>query len=302
MSAAAVEVYRRHLTGLAYRMLGSVSEAQDIVQEAFLRWHEADRAGVDNPRAFLSTTVTRLCLDHLNSARARRETYVGPWLPEPVLDTAELTPEGAAELAQDLSVAFLLALERLSPLERAAFLLHDVFDADFADVARMIGRSQEACRQLAARARRNVRRERRRFPMPPEDVERLFASFVAAVGGGDLAALAGLLTRDAVLHSDGGGKARAALNLILGADKVARFILGVARKRGGFDLAGAQPVRINGLPGVVLSWPDGAVRTAAFELADGHDPGEARIAAIYLVANPDKLRHLAGGQGAARLS
>lgn len=288
MTATDVEPHRRHLTGLAYRMLGSVSEAQDIVQEAFLRWHEADRAGVENPRAFLATTVTRLCLDQLKSARARRETYVGPWLPEPVVDADALTPEDAAEFAQDLSVAFLLALERLSPLERAAFLLHDVFDAEFAEVGKMLGRSEEACRQLAARARRHVRQERRRFAAPPEAVARLFACFEAAVQSGDLARLAGMLTEDAVLLSDGGGKVPAALNPILGAGRVARFILGVARKLGGFSLADARPASINGLPGLVLRPREGELRTAAFEI-DGD-----RIAAIYLVANPEKLRHLRG--------
>ncbi len=288
MTGAALEPHRRHLAGLAYRMLGSVSEAQDIVQEAFLRWHEADRAGVDNPRAFLSTIVTRLCLDQIKSARARRETYVGAWLPEPVLDPDALTPEDAAELAQDLSVAFLLTLERLSPLERAAFLLHDVFDADFSDVARMLGRSEEACRQLAARARRNVRQDKRRYATPPEAAEKMFASFAAAVQSGDLAQLTGLLTEDAVLLTDGGGKVPAALNPILGADKIARFILGIARKARGFRLADARPAQINGLPGLLLRARDGELRTAAFELAGD------RIAAIYLVANPDKLRHLVG--------
>jgi RNA polymerase sigma-70 factor (ECF subfamily) len=175
--AAEFESLRGQLTGLAYRMLGSRAEAEDMVQEAWLRWHAADRAAVREPRAFLSKTVTRLCLDQLKSARARREEYVGQWLPEPVLDGAQLAAGSASEYADDLSVALLLALERLSPLERAAFLLHDVFDLGFEEVAEALGRDPAACRQLASRARSHVREEKPRFKPSAEEEQRVFAAF-----------------------------------------------------------------------------------------------------------------------------
>src|SRR5215510_13484011 len=219
---AAFEPHRRRLTGLAYRMLGSLSEAEDIVQDAYLRWHAADRGQVDNPRAYLSRTVARLCLDHLKSARVRRETYVGPWLPEPIVDETALSPDSASELADDLSVALLMTLERLSPLERAAFLLHDVFDMEFADIAGVLDRSEGACRQLASRGRAHVSEERPRFRPSEDDVTRLTDAFHRAVLSGDAAQFADLLAQDAVLYSDGGGKRIAALNPIVGRDKILR--------------------------------------------------------------------------------
>jgi RNA polymerase sigma-70 factor (ECF subfamily) len=284
-AAAAFEAERRHLLGLAYRMLGSLAEAEDAVQEAYLRWHAADRGVVKSPRAFLSTVVARLCLDQLKSARARRESYVGPWLPEPVLDAAALDAETASEYAQDLSVALMLTLERLSPLERAAFLLHDVFDLDFAAVAAALGRSEAACRQLAARGRQHVRAARPRFAPSPADGARLAAAFRQATQQGDTGAMVRLLTADAVLYSDGGGKRLAALNPIYGADKIARFFAGVVRKEH-TDRWRVRPAEINGLPGFVFADPEGALRTVAFDVADG------RIAAIYLVVNPDKLQRV----------
>ncbi|HUL04851.1 MAG TPA: sigma-70 family RNA polymerase sigma factor [Candidatus Acidoferrum sp.] len=282
------EPHRKHLTGLAYRMLGSLAEAEDAVQEAYLRWHRTDQTKVTDARAFLSKTVTRLCLDQLKSARARRETYVGPWLPEPLLEDAGLATETAGEYAHDLSVALLLALERLSPLERAAFLLHDVFDMAFAEVAETLGRDEAACRQLAARARAHVRVARPRFPVPPDEGARLAEAFMAAARSGDAGALARLLTADAALHSDGGGKKRAALNVIRGRDKIAAFFAGLARKEAAAVTAiRVRPARINGLPGFVAVEPDGTVQTIALEIAG------AEIAAIYVVRNPDKLRHVA---------
>jgi len=285
-AAALFEAERRHLTGLAYRMLGSLAEAEDTVQEAYLRWHAVDREAVASPRAFLSTVVTRLCLDLLKSARNRREAYVGPWLPEPVLDTAALDAETASEYAQDLSVALMLTLERLSPLERAAFLLHDVFDVDFAGVAQAIGRSEAACRQLAARAREHVRAARPRFTPSAEEGERLAATFRQAAASGDASAMTRLLAADAVLYSDGGGKRLAARNPIYGADKIARFFAGVMTKE---DASGwrVRAARINGLPGYVFADAEGALRTVAFEFRDGG------IAAIYLIVNPDKLQRVA---------
>ncbi|MDC7784909.1 sigma-70 family RNA polymerase sigma factor [Rhodoplanes sp. TEM] len=280
------EAHRRHLVGLAYRMLGSVAEAEDAVQDAYLRWHRADRAAVGDARAFLSRTVARLCLDRLRAAKARRETYVGPWLPEPLLDAEALAADTASEYASDLSVGLLMALERLSPLERAAFLLHDVFDVGFAEVAALIGRSEAACRQLATRARAHVRAARPRFAVAPEEGSRLVAAFAEAVQRADASGLARLLAADAVLHSDGGGRKTAALNPIVGRDRVARFFAGIAAKFPDV-LAASRGASINGLPGLIVTEADGSVQTLAFEIVDGS------IAAIYFVRNPDKLAHLA---------
>ncbi len=289
--SASFEPYRRRLLGLAYRMLGSMAEAEDAVQDAYLRWHDTDRAGVADPRAFLMTTTTRLCLDVLKSARVRREEYVGPWLPDPVTDTAALAPDAQTELAEDLSVALLLALDRLSPLERAAFLLHDVFDYSFTQVAGALGRNEAACRQLASRARARVRESRPAGAVPapgssldPKHTE-LVSAFITASRSGDVAALTRLLASDARVVSDGGGKVPAALNVIEGADRVAAFLAGVVRK-GWTNETAARFETINGLPGLILSWPDGSLQTAAFEIADGV------VTAIYIVRNPDKLRHL----------
>jgi RNA polymerase sigma-70 factor (ECF subfamily) len=279
------EPHRRRLTGLAYRMLGSLTEAEDIVQEAFLRWHAVDRTTVADPRAYLSRVVARLCLDQLKSARVRRETYVGPWLPEPILDAAALAPDTASEYADDLSVALLLTLERLSPLERAAFLLHDVFEVDFLEVARALERSEAACRQLAARARAHVRQARPRFAATDEDVAKLTDAFHAAVLAGDVPGLAQLLAEDAVLHSDGGGKRSAALNPVRGRDKIIRFYVGLVRKRGRPMLRSVRPARINGMPGFIIIDGEGEVETLALDIRD------RRIAALYLVRNPDKLAH-----------
>jgi RNA polymerase sigma-70 factor, ECF subfamily len=285
-AAGAFEAHRRHLLGLAYRMLGSLAEAEDAVQEAYLRWHAADRAKVENPRAFLSTTVTRLCLDQLKSARVQRESYVGPWLPEPVLDTAALDAETSSDYARDLSVALMLTLERLSPLERAAFLLHDVFDVEFAEIAQNLGRSEAACRQLAARGRAHAQAARPRFSPSAEEGTRLAEAFRLATRSGDAAGMVRLLAADAVLYTDGGGKRIAALNPIHGSDKIARFFAGVVKKTHA-DGWRVRDAHINGDPGFVFADPEGALQTIAFDIADG------RIAAIYLVVNPDKLQRVA---------
>jgi RNA polymerase sigma-70 factor, ECF subfamily len=285
-SAHSFEPHRRHLTGLAYRMLGSLAEAEDIVQDAYLRWHGAERGAIANPRAFLSKIVTRLCLDHIKSARARREEYVGPWLPEPVLDPAALAPESASDMAHDLSMALMLALERLSPLERAAFLLHDVFDMEFAEIAPALDRNEAAVRQLAARARAHVKAARPRFAASPDEGAKLAAAFLTASRSGDAAGMMELLTSTAALHADGGGKRAAALNVIEGADKIAAFFAGLARKRGGTLMANATPARINGLAGYIVTGVDGEAYTVAVDVEDG------KISAIYIVRNPDKLRHV----------
>jgi len=296
--AASFEPYRRRLLGLGYRMLGSMADAEDAVQETYLRWHAADRGKVSDPRAFLMTTTTRICLDMLTSARARHEEYVGPWLPEPVLDTAALAPDRRTELAEDLSVALLLTLDCLSPLERAAFLLHDVFDFSFTEVAASVERSEAACRKLATRARAHVRalRPRGAAPLParsggidPKHAQ-LMSAFAAATQSGDLQALTQLLAVDVRIFTDGGGKVRSALNVVEGAGRAAQFLVDVTRKRP--DAWWREDFRprfaiINGLPGIVVDAPEGAVQTAAFEIE--HD----LIRALYVVRNPDKLRHLA---------
>jgi RNA polymerase sigma-70 factor (ECF subfamily) len=291
--SATFEPHRRGLLGLAYRMLGSMAEAEDAVQEAYLRWHGADRARVEDPRAFLMTTTTRICLDVLKSARMRREAYVGPWLPDPVTDTSALAPDAQTELAEDLSVALLLALDRLSPLERAAFLLHDVFDYSFVQVADTLGRNEDACRQLASRARTRVRASRPERAIParasssldPKHAE-LLSAFMSASRSGDIAALTRLLASDARVVTDGGGKLPAALNVIEGADRVAAFLAGAVRK-GWTDEMTVRFDTVNGLPGLIVNGPRGLVQTNAFEI-EGNV-----VKAIYVVRNPDKLRHLA---------
>jgi len=282
---AAFETHRRALTGLAYRMLGSRAEAEDIVQDAYLRWHAADRAAIEEPRRYLGTVVTRLCLDRMKSAQARRELYVGQWLPEPVVDEV-FDGEAAGEVAHDISVALMLVLERLSPLERASFLLHDVFGLDFAEIARALGRGEAACRQLAARARAHIEDGRPRFPASREDGHRLAAAFQAAMTSGDTRAFVQILAKDAVLYSDGGGKRAAALNPIRGADRILRFFAGVARKNPALAAIAARPATVNGLPGFVLRETDGSIDTMAIE----HHGG--RIVAIYMIRNPEKLQHV----------
>ena len=283
--AASFEAHRRVLIGLAYRMLGSRAEAEDVVQDAYLRWDGADRAAVIEPRRYLGTVVTRLCIDRLKSARARRELYVGPWLPEPVVDE-RFDESGADELAEDISFALMLLLERLSPLERASFVLHDAFGLEFAEVARALGRNEAACRQLAARARAHIEAGRPRFPASRGEASRLAEAFHAAMMSRDTAALARLLAEDAVLHSDGGGKRAAALNPIRGADKIIRFFTAIAREEAALVASQSRPATVNGLAGFVVREPDGLIDTVAFETNNG------RITAIYLTRNPDKLRHV----------
>ena len=277
--------HRGRLLGLAYRMLGSRSDAEDVVQDAYLRF--AGAQDVHNAEAFLVTVVTRLCLDRLKSARAQREVYVGPWLPEPVFDAEGLSADTATELADDLSFALLLALDRLSPLERAAFLLHDVFDTPFSEIAAMLDRTETSCRQLASRARRAVRDERPPPAATPDSHARLLQAFGEAVASGNVARLAELLRADAVALTDGGGRKTAALNPVVGADKIARFFIGLAAKNAGHDIR-IEPAMINGAFGALLYLDGELDHTMSMAIS-----GE-KIAAIYIVRNPDKLRHLAG--------
>ena len=273
---------RPGLVRLAYRMLGSIAEAEDVVQEAYIRWHQTDRTMIREPGAFLSKTVTRLCLDILKSARAKRETYIGPWLPEPVLEA-----DGEDDRAEDLSLTLMMALERLSPLERAAFLLHDVFGLGFDEVAATLDRDPAACRQLAARARKNVRAERPRYAIDREEGERMTDAFFAASRSGDLSGLRNLLAENVVSYTDGGGIRNAALNPLFGFRRVAGLFMGVARKSAGRLPPVLYKGLINGLPGFVTLEEDGVVQTTALDIEDGH------IIGVYIVRNPEKLRHLA---------
>jgi RNA polymerase sigma-70 factor (ECF subfamily) len=282
--AAAFEPHRRHLHAVAYRFLGSVADAEDIVQETWLRWTQADAPAVEEPRAYLTRITARLCLDQLKTARVRRERYVGPWLPEPVVEAAGYATDAAGDRADDISVALMLALERLSPLERAAFVLHDVFGQTFEEVAAALDRAPATCRQLATRARQHLRSARPRFTVPPGEGERLVQAFLSAAQNGDLAGLTRVLAADAVLHSDSGGKVRAARRHIVGASRVARLFAILTRKFG--PARRAAPARINGLPGLVMQDAAGLTQTLAFEIRDG------AIATLYLMRNPDKLRHV----------
>ncbi|WP_404477721.1 sigma-70 family RNA polymerase sigma factor [Novosphingobium sp. BL-52-GroH] len=273
---AAFDVHRPALLRVAYRMLGSMADAEDMVQEAFLRWAQADHAAVRVPAAFLRRVVTRLCLDHLKSARVRRETYEGPWLPEPVVEE---------EADEDVTLPLMLALERLSPLERAAFLLHDVFGESFEEIATSIGRNAATCRQLANRARTNVRMERTRYAVDRVQAMEIASAFFQASRGDGIANLGALLAEGVRFHSDGGGKRPAVARVLEGPSEVVRAHAALARLR----LGPSQIVRygfVNGLPGFVTREPDGILQTTALLVEHG------LIRAIYVMRNPDKLRHL----------
>jgi RNA polymerase sigma-70 factor (ECF subfamily) len=276
-AAASFEPLRRKLMSVAYRMLGSVTDAEDAVQEAFIRWMKVDRGEVREPEAFLRRSVTRLCLDQLKSARRRRETYVGPWLPEPVVE---------AEPEEDVALPLMLALERLSPLERAAFLLHDVFGLEFDEVAATLQRDSAACRQLANRARAHVRDARPRFKVEKQRGLELAEAFFAASRSGDMAALGAMLAADVSVHADGGGKRPAAMQPIVGFAAVMKVHEKLAAH---FRHNSSKLLRagfVNGLPGFVTLEADGELQTTALDIEDG------KIAAVYVVRNPDKLRHL----------
>ncbi len=276
-AAASFDPLRPKLMRVAYRMLGSVADAEDVLQEAFIRWMGTDRSEVREPEAFLRRTITRLCLDQLKSAQRRRETYVGPWLPDPVLEEEE---------EDDITLPLMLALERLSPLERAAFLLHDVFGLGFEEVAATIQRDPAACRQLAARARTHIREARPRFRVDKQRGLELAEAFFTASRNGEMKALASMLAADVSVHADGGGKRPAAMRPIVGFDgvmKVHQTLADLFRKNG------SKLVRacfVNGLPGFISLEADGELQTTALEIENG------KITAIYVVRNPDKLRHL----------
>lgn len=273
------EAQRPRLLRLAYRMLGSLSEAEDVIQDAWPRW-AAVNGGVDAPAAYLTRIVTRLCLDQLKSARARREEYVGPWLPDPLMQQA-----GDEAIADDVTLTLMMAMERLSPLERAAFLLHDIFETPLNEVAAVLEREPAAVRQLASRARRHVREARPRYPLSPQCASDLVRAFHEASTKGDIKALSGILADQVTVFSDGGGKVLAFRNVVRGMDRVLRLFQGLARKAA-YRPQMLRTVIIDGLPGFVSIGRGAALQTTALEVRDG------KITALYIVRNPDKLRHV----------
>ncbi len=283
-----LEELRPSAFAIAYRMLGSVAEAEDVVQEALLRLHTALERGerIGSPRAYVSTVASRLSIDVLRSARVRRESYVGEWLPEPLVSDSSEDPARHAEMADSLSMAFLVVLESLSPEQRAAFLLHDVFDYGYAEVAEIVGKSEDNARQLAARARRHVEEGRPRFEASREQREELAHRFFAAAQEGDVAALEALLADDVVLHGDGGGKAPALARALFGARRVARTLHAWFRLGEKVPHGEIREVEVNGQPGAVLMAGGGVVGVMALDIADG------RVQAIRSIANPDKLGHV----------
>jgi RNA polymerase sigma-70 factor, ECF subfamily len=276
---------RRRLWQVAYRMLGSRAEADDVVQEAYLRWHDTPIEDIRTPQAWLVTTVTRLAIDRLRQLRTERELYVGPWLPEPIVTGTAPPADHELELASELSVAFLAILERLAPEERAAFLLHELFEVDYGEIAQVLGKSATTCRQIVSRARKRVRAERPRVKVNPDATARLLDGFVRAVKTRDKAAMLTLLAEDATWTSDGGGKATAALRVIQGAERVAKFAVGVYK--GSVEHLDFRHVLVNGEPGLAVVYED-QVATVMAVRTDGR-----RILDIYAVRNPDKLRHVA---------
>jgi len=276
--------YRPLLFSIAYRMLGSAMDAEDIVQEAFLRWRQRDPAAVVSPKSYLTTVVTHLSIDYLRSARVRREEYVGQWLPEPLVADERAVDADPVALAESLSMAFLMLLERLTPIERAVFLLHEIFAYPFDEIAPMVGKGSTNCRQIALRARRHLGAERPRFVSHREEQERLTEQFMQACASGDLHALLALLADDVTVYSDGGGKTLAARRPISGADRVGRFFIGIlAKAPPAFTLRVAT---INGQPALLGELAGRPLGVYALEVA-----GE-QIRAIRVVLNPDKLRGL----------
>ena len=280
--AETFDTYRPLLFAIAYRMLGSVMDAEDIVQEAYLHWQRRGDIVVASPRAFLSTIVTRQSINHLHAARAQRETYLGPWLPEPMISEGEPDMADTTVLHESLSMAFLVLLESLTPMERAIFLLHDVFAYDFHEIAGIVGKGEANCRQIARRARQQIQARRPRFDPDPVHREQLTQQFIAAATDGDLSGLLATLATDATLWTDGGGKTTAALRPVVGAEPIAAFILGIMRK----IPSTYERTVVNGQPGLTIMTERGP-SVLTLDIVDG------RVQAIRVVANPDKLRALA---------
>jgi len=284
-----VEIFKRHrprLFGIAYRMLGTHAESEDILQEAYIKWHQANADEIETPEAWLVTVVTRLSIDRLRKASAARETYIGPWLPEPLIISDAPTPEEELELASNLSMAFMVLLERLSPVERAAFLLHDIFDCAYADIARIVGKTEAASRQLIHRARERVRSDKTRFEADEKMREKLIRKFSAASSAGDEKTLLALFSDEISMMSDGGGKVTAARKIVRGKAKLAHALAMFGTKYGA-PLKNI-PYTINGELGILTFYEDKVFSATTFETENG------KISAIYRVMNPDKLKAFAG--------
>lgn len=282
---ATFDQFRGLLFSIAYRMLGSVADAEDMLQEAFLRWQQSGEQEIRSPRAFLVTIISRLCINHLQSARVQREEYIGEWLPEPVVTGPGDNPFDIIRVDESLSIAFLVLLERLTPVERAVFLLRDVFEYEYSEIAAIISQSETNCRQILRRAKQHVAAARPRFEIPRQNKNDLLNRFLEAVSTGEMAGLVNLLAKDVVLHSDGGGKALAVPNEVRGADKVARGILGSIKRLVPQTLI-RNLVHINGEPGLV-NYLNGKPHSVLTMHATG-----GKIRAIYIVTNPDKLAHI----------
>jgi RNA polymerase sigma-70 factor (ECF subfamily) len=285
--AAVFTESRPLLFSIAYRMLGSVADAEDIVQDSYLRWQQTPETDVREPRAYLTTIVTRLAINQLRSARVQRETYVGPWLPEPLVTEHVNDSSASLELAESLSMAFMVMLERLSPIERAVLLLHDVFDFDYAEIARIVDKSEVNCRQLLARAKKHVGAAEVRFDADRAQAEQLMQRFTQAAGAGDMEGMIAVLAEDITLWADGGGKVRgAALRPIHGAAPVARFIASVLERFVPVERT-SRPAQINGEPGFIVYVSGRPLAAMIFHVREG------RIQTIYAIGNPDKLQSVA---------
>jgi RNA polymerase sigma-70 factor (ECF subfamily) len=282
---ATFDQYRSLLFSVAYRMLGRVADAEDMLQETFMRWQQAPDQEIRSPRAFLVTIISRLCINHLQSARVQREEYVGTWLPEPIVSGPGSDPLELVRVDESLSMAFLVMLERLTPVERAVFLLREVFEYEYSEIANVLGQSEANCRQILSRARQHVAAMRPRFKTSQRKKTDLLERFLKATSSGDLEGLVALLSRDVVLHSDGGGKAVAAPNLIRGADKVARGALGTLKKLMPKNLV-TRLAQVNGEPGIVSYLNGKPYSVLTFDASEGH------IQTIYVVTNPEKLARL----------
>lgn len=282
---AVFDQHRPLLFSVAYRMLGSVADAEDILQEVYIRWQQSGDEDIRSPRAFLVTIVSRLCINHLQSARVQREEYVGQWLPEPVLTGAESGPFEIMETGEALSIAFLVLLERLTPIERAVFLLREIFEYEYSEIASIVGQNETNCRQILRRARQHVSAMRPRFKVSARKQNDLLQRFVEAIKNSDMDGLLNLLAHDVVLYSDGGGKGVAVPNQVHGADKVVRGILGAFKRLLPTNLV-RRLTQINGEPGIV-SYLDGKPHSVV-----SLDVTEGRIQAIYILTNPEKLTHL----------
>ncbi len=287
-SQSRLDVFHQHqglLFSIAYRMLGSAADAEDMLQETFIRWQQTSEAEIQSPRAYLVTIISRLCINHLQSARVQREEYVGQWLPEPLLTGSASDPSATSRIDESLSMAFLVLLERLTPVERAVLLLREVFDYEYSEIARILGQNEPNCRQILRRARQHIAQIRPRFDPSPQQRERLLRQFLEASSRGDMEGLLALLSSEIVLYSDGGGKAAAVPNPIYGPENVTRFLFGVLRKVVPTNVV-RRVAQINGQPGFVGYLDGRPYSVLTMDVTDG------RIRNIYIVTNPEKLERL----------